>query len=269
MVAGLTLKFVAVADYKRRVTDRESVMTYDQDPNRDAKIAAADHAAGLVEDGMRLGLGTGSTSYWLVKAIARRMREESLRLDLFATSDRCESIARAEGLYPIDSDELESLDLTIDGADECDRKLNLIKGGGGALLTEKIAAVNSGRLIVVADSSKRRESLGSYPLPVEIARFAWKSTNARVLGSLESRGFTGIEATLRRGAGGPFVTQEGNLIVDYRLGRIEDPGGLHRHLVSIVGVVETGIFPGMCDLAIFGDNDGTVCTVSADRIKES
>ena len=243
-------------------------MTYDEDPNRDAKIAAAEHAAGLVEDGMRLGLGTGSTSYWLVRAIARRMHEDSLRLDLFATSDKCEAIARAEGLHPFDSNELESLDLTIDGADECDSKLNLIKGGGGALLTEKIAAVNSGRLIVIADSSKRRETLGGYPLPVEVARFAWKSTNARILESLESCGFTGIEASLRSDGEVPFVTQEGNLIIDYRLGRIEDPGGLHRHLVSIVGVVETGIFPGMCDLAIFGENDGTVCTVSADRIKE-
>ena len=236
-------------------------MSADPEPNRSAKIAAAEHAAGLIESGMRVGLGTGSTSALLVKAIARRMREESLRIEVVATSARCEELARSSGMVPEDSDDIGRLDVTIDGADECDRRLDLIKGGGGALLTEKIVAESSDRMIVIGDVSKMSEFLGGFPLPVEVTRFGWKSTNSRVLDCLGSIGFGDAVGELRFGPDGPFVTQEGNFILDYRLGRIGDPAGLHSELISIAGVVETGLFTGLCDLAIFGDNDGSLSII--------
>ena len=243
-------------------------MSAGQDPGGSAKIAAAERAAGLVESGMRVGLGTGSTSAFLVKAIARRMREESLRIEVVATSDRCEALARASGMVPEDSEDIGRMDMTIDGADECDRRLDLIKGGGGALLTEKIVAESSDRLIVIGDVSKMSEFLGSFPLPVEVTQFGWKSTNSRILRCLESIGFGEVVGDLRFGTDGPFVTQEGNFILDYRLGRIEDPPGLHSELISIAGVVETGLFTGMCDLAIFGDHDGSVSVIEGRQAEE-
>ena len=244
-------------------------MSDDPDPNGSAKIAAAEHAAGLVESGMRVGLGTGSTSAFLVKAVARRVNEGSLRIAVVATSSRCEALARASGLVPQDSDDIGRLDVTIDGADECDRRLDLIKGGGGALLTEKIVAESSDRLIVIGDVSKKSEFLGGFPLPVEVAQFGWKSTNSRILGCVESIGFGDAVGSLRLGPDGPFVTQGGNFILDFSLGRIEDPAGLHSELISIAGVVETGLFTGMCELAIFGDNDGTVSIIDGREAVEA
>ena len=254
--------FGVPGDYKRPVAAGESVMLTAQDSNRKAKIAAAEHAAGLVETGMRVGLGTGSTSAFLVEAIGRRMREESLHVAVVATSKGCDALARAAGMVPEDSNDIGRLDMTIDGADECNHRLDLIKGGGGALLTEKIVAENSDRMVVIADSSKMSEHLGSFPLPVEVAKFGWRSTNSRIRECLKSMGFGDVPGNLRMAREGSFVSQEGNFILDYRLGWIEDPSSLHSELISIAGVLETGLFPGMCDLAILGDNDGSVATFS-------
>ena len=148
------------------------------------------------------------------------------------------------------------------------RRLDLIKGGGGALLTEKIVAESSDRMIVIGDVSKMSEFLGGFPLPVEVTRFAWKSTNSRILECLGSIGFGDAAGDLRCGPDGAFVTQEGNFILDYRLGRIGDPSGLHSELISIAGVVETGLFTGLCNLAILGDNDGSVSIIEGPETAE-
>ena len=224
--------------------------------NETGRIAAAEHAALLVHSGMRVGLGTGSTAAWLVKALGRRMREESLSITVAATSSRCDALARAEGMIPVGPDEIGTFDLTIDGADECDSDLHLIKGGGGALFREKIVASNSAAMVVIADKSKEVECLGAFPLPVEVTRFAWRTTHARILACLASSGMDAASGRLRRNAGEPFVTDEGNLILDYNTGPIADPPDLHAELKRIVGVVETGIFPGLCRMAVFGDGDG-------------
>ena len=223
-----------------------------------ARLAAAKHAAGLVRSGMQVGLGTGSTSALLVREIGSRTKEEGLRLTVVPTSRRTEELARIEGLTIADPENPGSIDIAIDGADECDPQLNLIKGGGGALFREKLVAASAGRFVVIADIAKRVDALGRFPLPVEVTRFAWNSTNDRILRCLESSGFGQLEGSLRQGDAGPFVTDEGNLIIDYALGRIEDPPALHAELVSIVGVVETGIFAGLCEQAVFGQPDGTV-----------
>ena len=147
------------------------------------------------------------------------------------------------------------VDLTIDGADECDPNLHLIKGGGGALFREKIVASNSAAMVVIADISKEVDCLGGFPLPVEVTRFAWRTTHERILACLASSGMNTASGRLRRNVGVPFVTDEGNLILDYNTGPISDPPGLHAELKRIVGVVETGIFSGLCRMAVFGDDD--------------
>ena len=230
-----------------------------------AKAAAAERAAQLVESGMRVGLGTGSTAELMVKALARRIREESLRIDAVATSGRCADLARSEGIALGGSAQLGDLDITIDGADECDRHLNLIKGGGGALLTEKIVAQNSARLIIIADQSKMVDCLGSFPLPVEVAQFGWNSVQEKIVHRLADIGFDGARACLRRSQGSTFVSEEGNFIIDFSgMGRIDSPAELQAEIISLAGVVETGLFPAMCDLAIFGNGDGSVLEVEAE-----
>ena len=224
--------------------------------NETGRIAAAEHAARLVHSGMRVGLGTGSTAAWLVKALGRRMREESLSITVAATSSHCDALARAEGMIPVGPDEIGTFDLTIDGADECDPNLHLIKGGGGALFREKIVASNSETMVVIADVSKQVDCLGAFPLPVEVTRFAWRTTHERILACLAGSGMENASGRLRPNVGGPFVTDEGNLILDYNTGPIADPPGLHAELKRIVGVVETGIFPGLCRMAVFGDGEG-------------
>ena len=222
------------------------------------KRAAARHALGFVRNRMRIGLGTGSTTEFFIEYLARRVKNENLDLRLVATSRATADLAEAEGLTLSSLDELPELDMTIDGADEVDPRLNLIKGGGGAHLKEKIVAVASSRMIVIADRSKRVTFLGAFPLPLEVTGFAWQVTRRRVLGSLNDAGLKCKEARLREAGGQPFVTDEGNLILDCHLERIEDPSGLSNLLSAVPGVVETGIFAGICDLAVFGSPDGNL-----------
>ena len=141
-----------------------------------AKFAAARRAVDLVEDGMKLGLGTGSTAAWMVRALAERVREENLRLTCVATSRRTAELRREVGLKILPLDEAGWLDLTIDGTDEFDTDLTLIKGGGGALLMEKIVATASDRMVVITDASKEVKTLGHFPLPVEVIPFGWQAS---------------------------------------------------------------------------------------------
>jgi ribose 5-phosphate isomerase A len=202
----------------------------------------------LVEDGMRVGLGTGTTARWLVERLAERVRDEGLRVRCVPTSRQTEEQAQRLGIPLVTLGEAGGLDIAIDGADEIGPGLALIKGGGGALLREKLVASAARRFVVIADSSKRVEVLGRFPLPVEVVRFGWELTARRV------SGVTGVEPVLRRdGDGEPFVTDNGNYILDCRCGEIQDPAQLERGLKSLTGVVESGLFVGLAHSAIVAD----------------
>lgn len=231
-----------------------------------AKLAAARAAVALVEDGMRLGLGTGSTASVMVRVLAERVAAEGLSLRCAATSRATADLAESLGL-PIETlDGIGWLDMTIDGADEVDPHLHLIKGGGAAHLREKIVAAASDRMVVIADPAKVVEELGAFPLPVEVLEFGFETTRTlirRALGALE----LGERDVLQRLKGSePVVTDEGNLILDLHLGAIPDPVALARALSAIPGVVEHGLFLGMCDLAIIGREDGTVVELARNDI---
>ncbi|KPQ06747.1 MAG: ribose 5-phosphate isomerase RpiA [Rhodobacteraceae bacterium HLUCCA12] len=223
-----------------------------------AKFAAARRAVDCVEDGMKLGLGTGSTAAWMVRCLAERAREESLRLSCVATSTRTAELARGLGLRVMSLDEAGWLDLTIDGADEFDADLTLIKGGGGALLQEKIVATASDRMIVITDASKEVRTLGAFPLPVEVIPFGAQASRLLIeelLGGLDVMGTT---ASLRMDGARPFVTDEGNHILDLALGRIGNPRQLSLALNQVPGVVENGLFIDICDAVVIGYPDGRV-----------
>jgi ribose 5-phosphate isomerase A len=215
------------------------------------KRQAAEAAAALVEDGMAVGLGTGSTAYFAIAALIRRVRE-GLRISCIATSERSAAQARDGGIPLTSFAEHPRLDMTIDGADEVARgSLDLVKGLGGALLREKIVAAASGRLVIVVDSSKLVDQLGSKAkLPVEVVPFGWETTAAR----LEQ---LGAKPTLRQTTDGqPFRTDGGNLILDCAIGPMADPSAWSQALKQIVGVVETGLFIGMADTVLVADSAG-------------
>jgi ribose 5-phosphate isomerase A len=202
------------------------------------KRVAAEAAAAEVSDGMRVGLGTGSTAAWAVRALGARVAK-GLRIVGVPTSRATEALAREVGIPLGTLDEEPALDVTIDGADEVDPALRLVKGGGGALLREKIVASATRRLLIVVDASKWRETLGAFPLPVEVVPFG-ATVVARRLAELGC-----VPARRRAKDGKPFVTDEGNHILDCPFGRIEHPERLATALASIPGVVEHGLFLGM------------------------
>lgn len=232
--------------------------------SRDAKQAAAERAAGLVESGMRLGLGTGSTAALLVEAVGRRVRDG---LDIVAvpTSEATRRQAAGLGIRLASLDEMPELDLTIDGADEIDPALRLIKGGGGALLSEKLVASASRRMVVIADGSKRVDRLGRVPLPIEVVALGWETTRRRVASLLREAGYAD-DLALRPGpGGGPLTTDHGHHILDARLGAIADPEGLGRALKAVLGVVEHGLFVGLASSALIGTQDGVMEIAAGSR----
>jgi ribose 5-phosphate isomerase A len=215
------------------------------------KRAAAEVAAAQVQDGMVVGLGTGSTAAFAIEALIRRTKE-GLHILAIPTSERSAAQARAGGIPLTSFAAHPRIDLTIDGADEIETgSLNLIKGLGGALLREKIVAAASDRLIIVADAAKLVQKLGgTAPVPVEAVPFGWETT-------IERLRELGTEPILRRnGAGEPFRTDGGNLILDCRFGLISDPAGLDRAIGQTIGVVETGLFIGMTRMALVADDSG-------------
>ena len=221
-----------------------------------AKKLAAEKAAALVESGMKVGLGSGSTAVHLVERLGVLARDEGLKIDCAATSTRTADLARKVGLKVHDLDALGRLDLTIDGADEIDPQFNLIKGGGGALLQEKIVAAASDRMVAIADSTKLVDNLGAYPLPVEVIPFG-RETTARLIGELLDRvDVRGKAMTLRKSGDKPFVTDCGHHILDLALGFISNPRQLSTALNQIPGVVENGLFIGLCDTIIIAYPDG-------------
>ncbi|MEK3735856.1 ribose-5-phosphate isomerase RpiA [Paenibacillus sp. FSL F4-0122] len=214
------------------------------------KQLAAEKAVEFVKDGMKIGLGTGSTAYWAINRLGERV-SEGLKITAVATSRASEEQARELGIPIVAFGDIDSLDLTIDGADELDSNLQLIKGGGGALLREKIVASNSTRMIVIADESKVVNTLGKFPLPVEIVPFAWEWTVAE-LAKL------GCNPELRRSGEELYKTDNGNYIADCRFEAIESAPKLALAIQSIPGVVEHGLFIEIAAMAIVGKKDGSI-----------
>ncbi len=218
----------------------------------DPKQVAGQHAATLVKDGQVVGLGTGSTAVHAVRALGRRRKDESLDILAVPTSMATEREARALGIPITTLEEHPRVDITIDGADEVDPNLTLIKGRGGALLREKIVAQASKREVIICDASKVVLKLGvKTPLPVEVLRFGWMTTRGH-LERLRSK------ARLREKDGSPFVSDNGNYIIDCQFRSIVDPEQLEEDINTIAGVVENGLFVGLAHLVVIGQKDGSV-----------
>ena len=208
------------------------------------KRAAAAKALEFVTDGMKLGLGSGSTAELFVELLAPRVRGGQ-KLLCVPTSERTATLARKLGLTLSTLDDLAPLDLTVDGADEADRNLDLIKGGGGMLLREKIVAASSKRMIVIADESKLVPRLGKFPLPVEVVEFGHKTIAARLSEVFSAIGYKQIQISLRQKDGEIFKTDSGNLIYDCHMGAIQSTAKLSSAINAVPGVVEHGLFVGI------------------------
>jgi len=222
----------------------------------DLRRAAAARALDLVRPGLRLGLGTGSTAAAFVALLGERVRD-GLDIVGVPTSEATRRQAEGLGIRLATLDEVPELDLTIDGADEVDERLRLIKGGGAALLREKIVACASRHMVVIADAAKRVGTLGAFPLPIEANLFGLAATQRAVEMAVAHSGCTG-PVGLRRGSDGtPVMTDGGHVILDARLGAIPDPEALGAALWAVPGVVEHGLFLGIADAAILAaDTDG-------------
>lgn len=223
-----------------------------------SKDAAARAAVALVQPGMRLGLGTGSTAAIFVRRLAQRVAAEGFALRCAATSMATTELATSLGLQVEELDEIGWLDLTIDGADEVDPDLNLIKGGGAAHLREKIVATASDRMVVIADQGKVVNRLGAFHLPVEVIPFGWQATRTLIQRALDDLDLSRRPILLRRRGDAPLLTDEGNHILDLALEAIPDPEALAWRLATIPGMVEHGLFLNICQLAIIGRPDGSV-----------
>jgi ribose 5-phosphate isomerase A len=219
------------------------------------KRQAAARALEHVQDGMKLGLGTGSTAKHFVELLGERVRA-GLKILGVPTSEATRQQAAECGIPLTTLDEVDRLDLTVDGADEIDHALNVIKGGGGALLREKIVAAASDRMIVIADESKWVEALGRFPLPVEVIPFGLAATQRAIAKAFAETGNSG-QMVVRPGKDGHvFVTDGGHWIVDAHLGRILDAPRLAGLLTSIPGVVEHGLFIGLAGTAVLAGSQG-------------
>ncbi|MCB1425916.1 MAG: ribose-5-phosphate isomerase RpiA [Zhengella sp.] len=212
------------------------------------KIEAARVALGHVRDGMKLGIGTGSTAEEFVRLLAEKV-SAGMEIIGVPTSERTAALCRELGVPLTTLEETPHLDLTIDGADEIDPELNLVKGGGGALLREKIVAAASDSMIVIADESKLVDPLGAFPLPIEVNRFGLGATRLAVETVARKLGLEG-PLSLRMAGDGEFVTDGGHLILDASFGRIPDPRALSAALHAVPGVVEHGLFTDMARLAV-------------------
>jgi ribose 5-phosphate isomerase A len=215
------------------------------------KEAAARASLRFVKDGQVVGLGTGSTAAYFIQLLGQEVKN-GLRIRGIPTSDRSREQAAGLGIPLTTLDECPAIDVTVDGADEVDPQLRLIKGGGGALLREKIVASATKQLVIVADATKRVPVLGRFPLPVEVIKFA-RSVVVKKIETL------GAEVGLRRGADGqPYLTDENNYILDCRFGQIPDADGLARQLSDMPGVVEHGLFIGMASVVLVANGSEIV-----------
>lgn len=220
----------------------------------EVKQKAAAAALQYVRSGMTIGIGTGTTAWWLVEALGR-MKAEGFDCICVPTSKETAAHALSLGLNLHSLNEIDSIDITIDGADEVDASLNLIKGGGGALLQEKMVAAASRKYCIIAGADKKVEKLGAFPLPLEVIPYGWKQVKKQV----ESR--WNISAKLRGGEQ-PFVTDHGHYILDAAFQSIDDPASLNMQLHLIPGIVETGLFVKMADIVLLANDDGRIEVLS-------
>ena len=218
------------------------------------KKAAGVYAATLVEHGTTIGLGSGSTVFFLIDELGK-MTKQGFRVTIVPASKKTESLALQRNIPVADLNEVESLVMTIDGADEVDPQLQLIKGGGGALLQEKIVAAASEKLIIIVDHSKLVQQLGKFPLPVEVIDFGYKHVQEKI------RTFGCSKIELRKKDNKPFITDHGHYILDCYFEKITDPSSLNISLHSIPGVVETGLFINMANKILIAHIDGRIETI--------
>ena len=218
------------------------------------KDIAATRAVEYIKDGMVVGLGTGSTAAFAIAALGNKLASTPLRIACVATSDGTAALAQSHNLTLVEWDQMSRIDVTIDGADEVDPAFRMIKGGGGALLREKIAASVTRTEIIIVDRSKLVENLGRHPLPIVVTPYGWQSTASR----LEARF---ARPVIRRTSpnGTPFLTDDGLVVLDMAFGSpLPSPDKLEAQLKNIVGVVEVGLFVGLCQRLIIGNDDGTI-----------
>ena len=222
---------------------------------REMKRAAAARAIEYVEDGMVVGLGTGSTAAEFVDLLGAKVRD-GLKITGVPTSEATLVQALGLGIPMATIDEQPEIDLTIDGADELDRNLRLVKGGGGALLREKIVASGSAQMVIIADQSKLVDTLGAFPLPIEVVQFGLAVTRAMIEDIADELGLEGSVKQRMLADGKPFVTDGGNFIMDCAFERIEDPEALAELLPFTPGVIDHGLFIGLADQAIVAGDAG-------------
>jgi ribose 5-phosphate isomerase A len=246
-------------DEAHRTLKRRERMEITLDKEQVAKEAAARYAAGLVEDGMVVGLGTGSTAEPFVHALGQRVRA-GLRILGVPTSKATERLSRSKGIPLTTLEERPQLDIAVDGADAVDPALNLLKGLGGALLREKIVAHAAARFLVIVHEAKLVGALTEAPLvPVEVVPFGWSRTKAE----LEGLGATVTRRESRNGQHGPFVTDGGHYVLDCRFADLSDPATMAAQIKALIGVVEHGLFIGMADTVIVGAANGSVRVLKA------
>lgn len=215
------------------------------------KAEAGIAACRYVTSGMKVGLGTGSTVKYTILELGRRVRDEGLDIVGVPTSLATEQLAKEQGIKLCELDELDGLDVVIDGTDEFDPEFQLIKGGGAALLREKVVAQSSAKMVVVADDRKKVDCLGAFPLPIEVTPFSYGTTLQAIQETL------GCEASIRQGENGHLVTDNGNFIIDAQTGAtISNPAQTEGELLHIAGVVQVGLFTNMCDVVILAGVDG-------------
>ena len=240
----------------------QNLFAEDPDPQERAKIAAGKEAiARFVRDGMKIGLGSGTTSRHFVRLLGAKVRA-GLVIHATTTSRSTSAVAAKAGITIHDINDLGDLDLAIDGADEIDNRLRCIKGGGANLLWEKIVAHSAARMIVICDETKQVECLGSFPLPVEVIRFGWKRTREQITKTLAQAGISGALVCRRMRNGAPVTTDSAHYIIDCTCDRIARPEELERRLNMIPGVVENGLFTREVDTMIVAHPDRTARVIT-------
>jgi ribose 5-phosphate isomerase A len=236
-----------------------------QSPQDEAKRAAAAKAIEtFLHDGMTIGLGSGTTSRFFVRILGDRVKD-GLRVVGVPSSKSTAELAQEIGIPLADLNDIEELDLTIDGADEIDPRGRMIKGGGANLLWEKIVASASAKMVAIVDASKRVDRLGRFPLPVEVIPFSWRSTERQIKKLFKKAGFADVRIDVRGGTEKPLITDSGHYLLDCHLQEITDPDFLALNLNQIPGVVEHGLFIGIATDAAIGKTDGTAKTISFSR----
>jgi ribose 5-phosphate isomerase A len=231
-------------------------------PQDEAKRAAAAKAIeSFLQDGMTIGLGSGTTSRFFVRILGERVKD-GLRVVGVPSSKSTGELAQEVGIPLADLNDVEQLDLTIDGADEIDAKGRMIKGGGANLLWEKIVASASRKMVAIVDESKKVQRLGRFPLPIEVVPFAWRSTERHLQNLFKRNGYADVRIDVRGGTEKPLITDSGHYLLDCHLQAIADPESLALNLNQIPGVVEHGLFIGIATNAAVGKADETAETIS-------